>query len=539
MADKKKTPKPKQPAKKASKPPVKRQIIAMDPIDLEEFESKVLVRNVTLDDYEQIVALQRLCFPNMEPWSRTQFDSQLRVFPEGQFCIEYDGQVVASCCSLLIDFEDYDETHSWREISGNGSITNHNPEGDTLYGIEIQVHPEFRGKKLARRLYEARKQLVRERNVKRIVIGGRIPGYAAFRDEMSAREYVEKVMDSSLIDQVLTVQLANGFVLKRLIPDYLNVDEDSAGYATLCEWVNLDYEADPNKRYVASKAVRICVVQYQMREISGFKDFAKQCTYFVDVASGYKSDFVIFPEIFTLQLLSCIKTKSPAQAVRKVAERTPEYLELFSELAIKYNINIVGGTHFTMEGDELYNIAYLFKRDGSIGQQAKLHVTPSEQHWWGVRPGDSIEVFDTDKGKVAIAICYDIEFPEVARIATERGAQIIFVPFCTDERYGYLRVRYCAQARAIENQVYVAIAGTVGNLPFVDNMDIQYAQSGIFTPSDFPFPRDAIASESNPNIETVIVHDVDLELIRRHRRRGSVMNWQDRRTDLYEVVMKR
>ncbi|MBN1489006.1 MAG: carbon-nitrogen hydrolase, partial [Phycisphaerae bacterium] len=121
----------------------------------------------------------------------------------------------------------------------------------------------------------------------------------------------------------------------------------------------------------------------------------------------------------------------------------------------------------------------------------------------------------------------------------EHGAQIIFVPFCTDERYGYLRVRYCAQARAIENQMYVAIAGTVGNLPFVENMDIQYAQSGIFTPSDIPFPRDAVAAECSPNIETVIFHDVDLELIRRHRRRGSVLNWRDRRTDLYEVRVKK
>ena len=144
-------------------------------------------------------------------------------------------------------------------------------------------------------------------------------------------------------------------------------------------------------------------------------------------------------------------------------------------------------------------------------------------------------MFDTDKGKIAIAVCYDIEFPEVARIAVERGAQIIFVPFCTDERYAYLRVRYCAQARCIENHVYVAIAGSVGNLPNVESLGIHYAQSGIFTPSDIPFKRDAIAAECSPNIETVIFEDLDLELLKKHRQSGSVLNWQDRRTDLYEV----
>lgn len=514
------------------------RIISMSGIDLDEFQSKIVVRNIRPEDFEQIVNLQKICFPTMAPWGRDQFESQLGIFPDGQFCVEYDDEVVASCCSLIIDFEEYDETHSWREISSGGYITNHDAEGDTLYGIEIMVHPEYRGMKLARRLYDARKDLVRERNLKRIVIGGRIPGYVAFRDRMKPREYVEKVISRSLFDPVLTVQLANGFQLKRLIPDYIG-DEDSAGYATLCEWVNLDYEPDPHKKYMPTRQVRICVVQYQMRPVKDFSEFAQQCSYFVDVASGYKSDFVLFPEIFTLQLLSFVPAKSPAEGVRKLAELTPDYIELFSELAIKYNINIIGGSHFTLEEEKLYNIAYLFKRDGGIERQAKIHITPSEKHWWGVNPGHSVGVFDTDKGKIAICICYDIEFPEMARIAAEHGAQIIFVPFCTDERSGYLRVRYCAQARAIENQVYVAIAGTVGNLPFVENMDIQYAQSGIFTPSDIPFPRDAIAAECSPNIETVIFNDVDLELIRRHRRRGSVLNWKDRRTDLYEVRVKR
>lgn len=275
-----------------------------------------------------------------------------------------------------------------------------------------------------------------------------------------------------------------------------------------------------------------------MREIGSFDEFARHCEYFIDVAADYKSDFILFPELFTTQLLSFMKAERPGIAVRKLAEYTPQYLDLFTRLAVKYDINIIGGTHFSVEGDHLYNVSYLFKRNGGIGKQYKLHITPNEQRWWGVEPGNSIEVFDTDRGKISIQICYDIEFPEVSRIAVEKGAQIIFVPFCTDERYAYLRVRYCAQARCIENHVYVAIAGTVGNLPSVENMDIQYAQSGIYTPSDIPFTRDAIASECTPNIETVIIDDVDLELLKRHRQTGSVLNLRDRRVNLYEVRLK-
>jgi predicted amidohydrolase len=141
-------------------------------------------------------------------------------------------------------------------------------------------------------------------------------------------------------------------------------------------------------------------------------------------------------------------------------------------------------------------------------------------------------------GIISIQICYDVEFPELSRIAVEKGAQMIFVPFCTDERNAYLRVRYCAQARCIENHVYAAIAGGVGNLPFVENLDVHYAQSAIFTPSDIPFTRDAIQSEATPNTEMVIVDDVDLELLKRHRQSGSVLNWKDRRDDLYEIKYK-
>lgn len=503
--------------------------------NIDSIEKKIVVRQLRIADYEDIARLQRDCFPGMEWWTKEEFFSQVRTFPEGQIGIEYEGKLIASSSSLIIDFDIYGDHHTWMNVTNDGYITNHNPDGDTLYGIEIMVDPEYRGMKLARRLYEARKKLVREKNLMRIVIGGRIPKYRKYKDELTAEEYVEKVMNKAIFDPVLTTQISNGFVLKRLIRNYFAEDTESDGYATLLEWTNIHYSPTPHKRYFSSRPVRICTVQYGMRRISNFDEFATQCEYFVDVASDYKSDFVLFPELLTTQLLSFMDEKRPGSAARKLAEYTEEYLELFSNLAINYNINIIGGSHFINEDDHLYNVAFLFQRNGEINKQYKLHVTPNERQWWGVEPGNEINVFDTDAGKISIQICYDVEFPELSRIAVEKGAQLVFVPFCTDERKGYLRVRYCTQARCVENQIFVATAGTVGNLPQTENMDIQYAQSGIYTPSDFVFSRDGIAAECSPNVETVVVHDVDLEVLKRHRKNGTTLNWEDRRRDLYDV----
>lgn len=504
-------------------------------LDLAEFETKLVVRNLTDADFDALIELQKRCFPGMATWDEGQIRSQLSIFPEGQFGVEYDGQLVASASSLCVDFERYEDWHDWKAVSDSGYIRNHDPIGDTLYGIEIMVDPEFRGLKLARRLYEARKQLARARNIRRIIVAGRIPGYGKHADAMSASQYVDNVIAKKLFDPVLTVQLSNGFALRGLIPNYFPSDSDSRGYATFLEWVNLDHAKDPNQRFQAVTRVRLCLVQYMMRRVESFEEFAKQCEFIVDVGSDYKSDFVVFPELFTTQLLALVESSRPSEAARKLAEFTPQYLELFNDLAIRYHVNIVGGSQFAVEGDDLYNISYLFRRDGSIDKQYKIHITPNEARWWGVKPGDSVEVFDTDRGKIAILICYDSEFPELARIAAAKGAKILFVPFNTDERYGYLRVRHCSQARAIENQMYVAISGCAGMMPFVDNADMHYAQCAVLTPSDFPFARDAVASESMPNIETVVVHDVDLELLRRNRMDGTVRPWTDRRRDLYSV----
>lgn len=503
---------------------------------LEDFEKKIKVRQLVSDDYESLVAMQQRCFPGMVPWSREQIESQLSTFPEGQLCIEYKGRLVASSNSLVVDYDRYQDWHDWKRVADSGFIRNHTYEGDTLYGIEIMVDPKYRGMHLARRLYNARKDLCRGLNLARIVIGGRIPGFGDQPEDMTAREYVEKVIERGLYDPVLTTQVANGFVLKELIPGYFPSDHASRGYATHLEWTNLDYVRDPGRQWHRVSVVRVCAVQYQMRPIGSWEEFCTQCAYFMDTAADNRADFVLFPELITTQLLGLQDERRSADAVRSLARRTPDYLDFFTRSAVKYNVNVIGGSQFTLEGDRLFNVAYLFRRDGTIERQPKLHVTADEQRWWGLEAGDTLDVFDTDRGRVAILPSYDLAFPEVARVAAARGAQILFVPFNADDRTSYLRTRYCAQARAVENDVFVAISGCTGNLPFVANADVHYAQSGIFTPLDVSFARDGIAAESTPNVETLVLADVDLELLRRHRYSGTVQPWTDRRDDLYGVV---
>lgn len=504
-------------------------------IDLTEFESRIVVRTLGVDDYERLVELEAKCFPGMELWTREQIQSQIEHFPDGQICIELDGFMVASSSSLVVDFDHYDNWHGWQEIADDGYIRNHDPTGDTLYGIEIMVDPEYRGLRLSRRLYDARKELARSLNLRRIIIGGRIPGYGRHADRLTAREYIDQVTSKRLVDPVLTPQLSNGFALQGLIPDYLPSDEDSRGHATFLEWRNLDYRSEPHTRLRTVAPVRISLVQYLMQRVESFEQFEKQCEFYADTAGDHKSDFVVFPELFTTQLSSFLEDTRPGIAARAIAEYTPRYLEVMSTLALRYNVNIVGGSTFVVEDHELYNVSFLFRRDGSIDRQSKLHITPNERRWWGVAAGDRLSVFDTDRGRVAVLICYDVEFPELARIATAEGATILFVPFNTNDRMGYLRVRSCAQARAIENQVYVAIAGCAGTLPFVENADIHYSQCGIFTPSDVGFARDGVMAESTPNIETVLTDDVDIEGLRRNRHSGTVRPWTDRRSDLYRI----
>jgi predicted amidohydrolase len=224
-----------------------------------------------------------------------------------------------------------------------------------------------------------------------------------------------------------------------------------------------------------------------------------------------------------------------AEAIRELAKYSDPIRKRFQEFAISYNINIITGSMPYLEGGNLYNVGFLCKRDGTSEMYAKIHVTPNEVQHWGMKGGSEIKTFDTDCGKIGVMICYDVEFPELSRLMADEGMNILFVPFLTDTQNAYTRVKHCSQARAIENECFVAIAGCVGNLPKVNNMDIQYAQSAVFTPSDFAFPSNGIKAEATPNTEMTLIVDVDLDLLKELHEHGSVRILKDRRTDLYEI----
>ncbi len=202
--------------------PIERRMT--EPLDLKDFEWNIEVRQLTMDDFDALVSMAEICFPGIPPISRDQLASQLAVFPEGQLGVEIDGRLAASSSSLILEYNANLEWHNWKAIADGGYIRNHLPRGDTLYGIEIMVHPDFRGMKLSRRLYDARKQLCHERNLARFIIAGRIPNYHKYADRISARQYIERVLQKDIYDPVLTAQLSNGFAVKGLIPNYLPSD---------------------------------------------------------------------------------------------------------------------------------------------------------------------------------------------------------------------------------------------------------------------------------------------------------------------------
>jgi predicted amidohydrolase len=276
--------------------------------------------------------------------------------------------------------------------------------------------------------------------------------------------------------------------------------------------------------------VRVASLQYYIRPVKSFDEFAQQAEALVETAKDYKVKLLVFPEYFTVQLLTLSQIKRPiAEQIRDLAGQEERIVNFMSELAKKYKIIIVGGTMPAFNDDEskILNKCYVFATDGSFNVQAKLHMTRFEKEEWLVSAGSRLRIFETEFGKFAVNICYDVEFPEIARVAARSGAHFLVVPSCTDDRHGYLRVRYCAQARAIENQMYVIHSPLVGSIPTVPAVSLNYGQAAIYTPSDYSFSRDGLLAEGAVNQESMIIGDINLGLITESRENGTVLPLRD------------
>ncbi len=497
------------------------------------------IRNAKLSDIPNLVKLTARAYPeHMGGYAEDILQGQITNFPEGCFVIEDDGRLIGYSASIRLKHKRIFKPHTWHEITGGGFGTTHQTDGEYLYGYETCVDPDARGTRVGQRLYNARKDLAKYLRLKGIAFVGRIPGFSKKKDVTDPLVYVEKVLNKEIRDSTLSFQLRNGFEVKGVQENYLKEDKGSLGFGIFLVWENPEFREEElvKGKPPLKNVIRVATVQYQQRGIKSFEEFSQMVEYFVDVTSDWKCDFVLFPEFIGMQLLSIENEElKPHEAIEKVTEWYERIRKMFHDFALKYNINIIGGTHPVKRGDRVHNVAGIYLRDGSVHEQEKIHPTPDETYWWNIEGGDEVNVIETDCGPIGCLICYDSEFPELSRHLVNQGAQILFVPFFTSERQGYCRVRYCCQARAVENQIYVVMSGSVGNLPRVHNMDIQYAQSCILTPCDFSFSRDGIAADTTPNVETVALADLRIDSLIDGRNNGSVQNLKDRRHDLYAV----
>lgn len=496
---------------------------------------QIEARNLSVEDYDGLVETMKRAYPTMADyiWPEKSIEKLTKIFPKGQICITVDGKIAAVALSIIVNYEEFGDDHTYKDITGNYTFNTHTNAGNVLYGIEVFVDPEYRELRLGRRLYDLRKELCEQLNLRAIVLGGRIPHYHKYSDKLSPREYIRKVRDKEIYDPVLSFQLSNNFLPIKVLKKYLLEDESSKENAVLLQWNNIYYSKKPNT--MQDSIIRLGLVQWQMRQFRDIDAFYEQIEFFVNVMGDYKSDFVLFPELFNTPLLAPFNHLSERDSMIELAKLTEEIKNKISELAISYNVNIISGSMPYFENNDLYNISYLLHRDGRIDEYRKIHITPNEKKYYGMKGGSEIKAFDTDCGKIGLVICYDVEFPELPRILADQGMKVLFVPYLTDTQNAYMRVRHCAAARAIENECYVAIAGCVGNLPGVNNMDIQFGQAAVFTPSDFAFPSNAVKGEATPNTEMTLIVDVDLNLLKDLHHNGSVQILKDRRTDLYEI----
>lgn len=399
-------------------------------------KAELTVRRATLADVPALQALSEKIYP-AAPFTEAMIRGQIINFEKGQFLVEYSGKIVGYCATFMISGDVCLKPHSYKEITGGGYGSRHDPQGDYLYGMEVGVDPEYRGLRIGSRLYQQREKLCKELNLKGIVFGGRMPGYAKRKKDVGGpEEYLKQVQARKIRDQVIFFHLSNDFEPIGILTDYMPGDKESGGYATHMIWRN-PINAEPvikKKERLGRlpRTIRIASVQMQMRPVESETQFEKQIEYFVDIASDYDSDFVLFPELLTLPILSMTpQKKRPEEAIDHLTKYTERYTAFMKKMAISYNINIIGGSHPTkMPDGDIHNVSYIFLRDGSVHSQEKLHPTPSEKYWWNIKGGDELKVIQTDCGPIGVLICYDTEFPETARHLTDQGALMIFVPFC-------------------------------------------------------------------------------------------------------------
>lgn len=285
----------------------------------------------------------------------------------------------------------------------------------------------------------------------------------------------------------------------------------------------------------ATRRFTVAAAQYAIGRPSSFDVYAERISAIVARAAAGGAALLVFPEYGAMELASVYGTTVECDLQRQVealVELAPRVDALHAGLAQTHGLHILAASlPLQLAGEALpVNRARLFAPNGQHGHQDKLIMTRFEREQWAIGSGDSLAVFDTELGCLGVAICYDCEFPLVARAMAQAGAELILIPSCTDTLHGYGRVRVGAMARALENQCYTVLCPTVGDAPWSPVVDVNRGAAGVFGPPDSGFPASGVVAEGVLNEDMLLFAELDLALVAEARRAGQVLNhlhWAD------------
>lgn len=279
------------------------------------------------------------------------------------------------------------------------------------------------------------------------------------------------------------------------------------------------------------KSFRLAAAQYDIGFLQDWPAYESKASRWVSEAVGQGAQFLLFPEYFSMELASLFPEavyKSLSKQLESLQTIYPDFLNLYAGFARQQGVYIVAGSYPVAQDDGNFrNRSWLFRPDGGSDYQDKLQMTRFENEQWLITAGDEIKLLDTEFGKVGVNICYDSEFPMIARKQVESGADLILVPSCTDTVAGYHRVRIGCQARALENQCYVAQSPTVGLAPWSEAVDVNVGAAAVYTPVDYGYPDNGVLAIGELNQTQWVYADIDLSTIAKVRESGQVFNYRD------------
>lgn len=277
--------------------------------------------------------------------------------------------------------------------------------------------------------------------------------------------------------------------------------------------------------------LKVAAAQYDISFFARWSDFADKLTKWVSLAASQQAKLLVLPEYGSMELPSLLGEKVYKDLngqLHAMQTLYPEWEALYKALACQFDVMILATSYPVLQDDGSFrNRANLYGVDGLIGFQDKLIMTRFENEQWLVKAGHEIKVIETDLGKIGINICYDSEFPLIARQQVAAGADLILVPSCTDTEAGFHRVRIGCQARALENQCYVIQSPTFGQAAWSEAVDVNTGRASIYTPVDYGFPDNGILVEGTKDKAEWIYADLDLAEIARVRQEGQVFNYRD------------